>query len=173
MTLLLEPNVLHVNAAGTRTIADFYLRHTAIIPQVRKPAFDLSGAAQAPADDPKSGKPRHHQPERGVETATDPSAQQSHRNDALAGDDSVERDDLRPRRARTTRGAPGNDAREPLDLSSQPELALSAGRTETPSEQPDRHADAAAFGEAMVPLSGLAPTALDVASRGQARLGNG
>src|SRR5262249_49543450 len=25
MTLLLEPNVLHVNAAGTRTIADFYL----------------------------------------------------------------------------------------------------------------------------------------------------
>jgi hypothetical protein len=45
MTLLLQPNVLHVNAPGTTTIADFCVLHTAIpspIPQVRKSAFDLS-----------------------------------------------------------------------------------------------------------------------------------
>ena len=45
----------------------------------------------------------------------------------LAGGDGVEGDDGRPRRARSALDALRNDPREPLDLSSQPQLALSVG----------------------------------------------
>ena len=94
---------------------------------------------------------------------TDGHARQK-RHGALAGGDGAERDDHRPRRARTARGAFRDDPRQPLDLSSQPELALLAGRTEPPSDQPDRRADRAAAGAAAVPLPGPAATALGVAA---------
>ena len=95
--------------------------------------------------------------------STDGHARQK-RHGALAGGDGAERDDHRPRRARSTRSALRDDPRQPLDLSSQPQLALSAGRTEHPSDQPDRRADRAAAGATAVPLSGPAATALGVAA---------
>ena len=99
--------------------------------------------------------------------ATDGHAGQE-RHGALAGGDSVERDDHGPRRARSARGALRDDPRQPLDLSSQPELALSAGRTEHPSDQPDRHAGHAAAGAAAIPLPASAAAALGVAACRQA-----
>ena len=52
------------------------------------------------------------------------------RRGTLAGGDGAERDDRRPWRARSARRALRDDPRQPLDLSSQRQLALSAGRTE-------------------------------------------
>ena len=49
----------------------------------------------------------------------------------------LKRDDHRPRRARSTRSAIRDDPRQPLDLSSQPQLALSVGRARYPPDKPN------------------------------------
>ena len=59
------------------------------------------------------------------------------RHGALARGDGAERDDHRPRRARSARSAIRDDPRQPLDLSSQPQLALSVGRAEYPTDKPN------------------------------------
>ena len=65
----------------------------------------------------------------------------------------------------------GINPRQRLDLSAQPELALSAGGTQHPSDQPDRRAGRAAAGLDAVPLPGPAATALVVAPYRQAQRG--
>ena len=56
---------------------------------------------------------------------------------ALAGGDGAERDDHRPRRAGSARSAIRDDPRQPLDLSSQPQLALSVGRAGSSADKPN------------------------------------
>ena len=57
-----------------------------------------------------------------------------------------------------------DDPRQPLDLSSQPQLALSVGRAEYPTEKPNRRTDPITAAAAAVSLSGPAATALGVAT---------
>ena len=71
----------------------------------------------------------------------------------------------RPRRVRSTRSPIRNDPRQPLDRSSQPQLALSVGRASYPADKPNRRAHPTAAAATAVPLSDLAATALGMATR--------